>query len=132
MTSGVSAPHRPTGQRGRRGALGVAVHEIATTTRDLGGPVVAAAAAVGLAVAVLRTPRSRGRSLLPLALLGAALGYPARRLSGLYRKDALMGSTVAHDTDRSLTPLEPPVSTPPSTMLFAAQNAAPSMEAGTA
>jgi hypothetical protein len=81
VTSGFYTPDNPA-----RGAIDVAVREIVSTTRELAGPAVMLAGAIGLVVAIARVRGSRGRSLLPLALFGAALlplgafhaGHPER------------------------------------------------------
>jgi hypothetical protein len=67
VTSGFYTPDNPA-----RGAMGVAVAQIVSTTRELAGPATLLVGAMGLIVAIARIPGTRGRSALPLALLGAA------------------------------------------------------------
>jgi hypothetical protein len=66
--------------------MNVAIGQIVSTTRELAGPAVSLIGAIGLVVAIARIRRTRGRSALPLALLGAAVlplgafhaGHPER------------------------------------------------------
>src|SRR6185503_6122512 len=66
--------------------LDLAVGQIVSATRELGGPAVILTGAIGLVLAITRIRPTRGRSALPLALFGAAVlplgafhaGHPER------------------------------------------------------
>jgi hypothetical protein len=66
--------------------MSAAIDEVVSTTRELGGPAVMLVGAAGMIATVARAHATRGRSLLPLALLGAAVlplgafhaGHPER------------------------------------------------------
>jgi hypothetical protein len=81
VTSGFYTPDNPA-----RGAMDAAIDQIVSTTRELAGPAVVLAGAIGIVVAIARVRGTRGRSALPLALLGAAVlplgafhaGHPER------------------------------------------------------
>ena len=81
VTSGFFTPDNPA-----RGDLAMALGQIASATRDLVGPLLIAGSAIGLVLAVVGARGSRGRSLLPICLLGSALlplaafhaGHPER------------------------------------------------------
>jgi hypothetical protein len=81
VTSGFYTPDNPA-----RGAFSRAFEQVLTAARELTGPVVIGAGVVGAVLMLARAVRSRGRSLLPLSLFGAALlpiaafhaGHPER------------------------------------------------------
>jgi hypothetical protein len=80
-TSGFYTPNNPA-----RGSWIASLGRVVAITNDIAGPAVMAIGAAGIAVALWRAKRTRGRSLLPLSLFATALlplvafhsGHPER------------------------------------------------------